>query len=178
MIMNIQTSKNDERATVMELQIYLRRIAEIHPSIPLINPDGNYGSETEAAVSAFQKEFNLPVTGVVDYNTWNAIFAEYIDIVTHRGQPLPLDIFPPNTREITPRYTGDVVLVIQIMLRSIAERFQNLPPVTVTGVYDDQTVHGTAEFQKLSNLPATGNVDKNTWNRLTLTYRSYLYDEI
>lgn len=176
--MTDQTSKNDTRANVMELQIYLRRIAQVHPSIPVINPDGIYGPETQEAVRAFQQEFDLPVTGVVDYDTWNAIFAEYIDIVTHRDRPLPLDIFPPDVREITPRYTGDVVLVIQIMLRSIARRFQNLPDVAVTGVYDDQTINGVSEFQRISNLPATGNVDKRTWNRLVQTYRSFLYDEI
>lgn len=171
------TNKFDERANIFEIQRYLRQIASIHPNIPLLNPDGIYGPETAAAVRAFQLDYGLDPTGIVDNETWDAIVAEYILITKFYDRPVPVDVFPPNTKEITPKYKGDAVYLIQLMLQSISNRYQNFPKVQINGIYDQRTTDAVKEFQRAAGLPITGNVDKNTWNRLAQAYRSYLFEE-
>ena len=56
---------------VQKVQIELNRIRGNYPAIPAISPaNGQYGESTKKAVEAFQKAFNLPVTGVIDFATW------------------------------------------------------------------------------------------------------------
>ena len=55
---------------IRSLQTMLRVIAQHDPAHPDIIPDGIYGPETVAAVSAFQQLHALPVTGITDQNTW------------------------------------------------------------------------------------------------------------
>ena len=62
---------------IRSLQTMLKTIAETDPSIPLVIPDGIYGQETIAAVYAFQRKYGIPMTGIVDQNTWEAIVAVY-----------------------------------------------------------------------------------------------------
>lgn len=38
-----------------------------------VNPTGNYGKSTEAAVKAFQEDFGLPTTGKTDEATWKTM---------------------------------------------------------------------------------------------------------
>ena len=38
-----------------------------------VNPTGNYGKSTKAAVEAVQKDYGLPVTGTMDEVTWKAL---------------------------------------------------------------------------------------------------------
>ncbi|GAW93667.1 peptidoglycan-binding protein LysM [Calderihabitans maritimus] len=40
--------------------------------------DGIFGPRTEAAVKAFQRQKGLPVTGVVDTNTWIALIRDAV----------------------------------------------------------------------------------------------------
>ncbi len=63
------------------LQEYLRYIAAYYPSIPAPTVDGVFGSETEAAVEAFQRIF-IPsfVTGIVGAPVWNDIITVYEDL--------------------------------------------------------------------------------------------------
>ena len=65
---------------VLQLQEQLNRIGENYPAIPEITEDGIYGKATAAAVSAFQRIFNLPVTGVTDYATWYKISQIYVGV--------------------------------------------------------------------------------------------------
>ena len=51
-----------------------------HTAIPSIVPDGIYGPKTKAAVEKFQAVFGLPVSGVVDYNTWYEISNIYVAV--------------------------------------------------------------------------------------------------
>lgn len=55
---------------VSQLQSQLNRIAQNYPAIPTLVVDGIYGPATSASVSAFQRIFGLPVTGVTDFATW------------------------------------------------------------------------------------------------------------
>ncbi len=65
---------------VRMMQEQLNRIAQNYPSIPTIAVDGNYGEGTKKSVEQFQRIFNLPVTGIVDYPTWYKISQIYVGV--------------------------------------------------------------------------------------------------
>lgn len=63
---------------VRQLQEQLNLIGEFYNSIPYLVPDGVYGELTADAVREFQRLFNLPQTGVVDFSTWYKISDWYV----------------------------------------------------------------------------------------------------
>lgn len=65
---------------VRQMQSQLNRIAQNYPAIPMIAADGIYGSATAEAVRIFQRIFDLPQTGVVDYPTWYSISNIYVGV--------------------------------------------------------------------------------------------------
>lgn len=65
---------------VRQMQEQLNRIAKNYPAIPKITADGIYGNNTANAVRVFQKIFDLPQTGVVDYPTWYAISSIFVGV--------------------------------------------------------------------------------------------------
>ena len=67
-------------AKVRQLQEQLNRISKSYPALPAVTADGIYGESTRRAVEAFQRVFNLPVTGVVDYATWYKISGIYVAV--------------------------------------------------------------------------------------------------
>lgn len=71
---------------VRQMQQQLNRIARNYPAIPTIVADGIYGSGTADAVRTFQRIFNLPQTGSVDYATWYEISDIYVG-VTRIAEP-------------------------------------------------------------------------------------------
>ena len=60
---------NEINKPIRNLQRALRRLSYEYDSIPKIVPDGIFGEDTENAVRAFQGQFNLPQTGVVNQTT-------------------------------------------------------------------------------------------------------------
>lgn len=70
-------SRNDN---VRIIQEQLNRIAQVYTAIPRLSADGIFGQRTAEAVSAFQRIFGLPVTGVVDFATWYKISAIYVAV--------------------------------------------------------------------------------------------------
>lgn len=65
---------------VRQMQEQLARISKSYPAIPAVRPDGIYGPATQEAVEVFQSVFGLPVTGIVDYNTWYEISNIYVAV--------------------------------------------------------------------------------------------------
>lgn len=72
--------QGDRGVRVEQLQYMLRVLSSYIPDIPPITVDGIYGSETRNAVLAAQKRFEIPLSGVVDYTTWEAIYNQFIGI--------------------------------------------------------------------------------------------------
>lgn len=62
---------------VTDLQTYLSLIGRNYESIPEIPVTGYFGSQTRAAVEAFQTAFGLDPTGAVGPITWNSIASQY-----------------------------------------------------------------------------------------------------
>ena len=63
---------------VKQMQEQLNLIGEYYNAIPYVIPDGIYGERTADAVRAFQRIFDLPQTGVVDFSTWYKISDWYV----------------------------------------------------------------------------------------------------
>lgn len=63
---------------VRQIQQQLNLIGEFYNSIPALVADGIYGERTAEAVSRFQKIFDMPVSGIVDFPTWYRISAKYV----------------------------------------------------------------------------------------------------
>jgi len=56
---------------VQKIQIELNRIRGNYPGIPAISPaDGSFKESTKLAVETFQRVFDLPITGIIDFATW------------------------------------------------------------------------------------------------------------
>ncbi|CZT55979.1 Putative peptidoglycan binding domain protein [Eubacteriaceae bacterium CHKCI005] len=157
-------------ADVYELQGFLRRIARDNQRIPLIALDGIFGPETTEAVSAFQREYDLPVTGTVDFNNWNTILDEYLRLVGQTSSPLPIYPFPSPQYVVKPGDKGDLIYIIQIMLDTIQVGFLNLYSGGFTGVYDDKTQRAVEAVQRGAGLKPTGLVDRITWDILARSY--------
>ena len=65
---------------VRQMQQQLARISQAYPAIPTITADGVFGERTREAVEAFQRIFDLPVSGVVDFPTWYKISQIYVGV--------------------------------------------------------------------------------------------------
>ena len=72
--------QGDRGIRVEQLQYMLRVLSAYISDIPHIAIDGIFGPATRAAVLAAQRRFDLPQTGSVDYNTWEAIFNQFTGI--------------------------------------------------------------------------------------------------
>ncbi len=65
---------------VRQLQEQLNTIADVYTSLPQVEISGYYDEDTREAVTAFQRLFNLPVSGIVDYPTWYKIQSIYVAV--------------------------------------------------------------------------------------------------
>lgn len=63
---------------VRQMQEELNLIGEYYNAIPVLTPDGIYGERTAEAVRIFQRIFDLPQTGIVDFPTWYKISDRYV----------------------------------------------------------------------------------------------------
>lgn len=67
-------------ANVQQIQEQLARISRNYPAIPAPVADGIFGERTAESVRTFQRVFNLPPTGIVDYPTWYEISEIYVGV--------------------------------------------------------------------------------------------------
>lgn len=167
----------DASNEVKIIQTELNRIGENYPAIPKIRVEnGLFGSDTEAAVRAFQQIFSLPETGTVDKATWYAIKRYYSGVkqlaeLTSEGVTIEEATIPYNPTGLFPGMQGDEIRTLQYYLDIIAYFNPALSLIPITGVYDEATVQAVENFQRFYGLPITGNIDENTWNTLFKIYK-------
>ena len=65
---------------VSALQYFISIIGQFSSTIPGLQIDGIFGPKTREAVEAAQTRFGLAVTGVVDRDTWQRLYDEYLGI--------------------------------------------------------------------------------------------------
>lgn len=157
------------------IQRQLNRIADNYPAIPRLSViDGFFGVETEAAVREFQQIFNLTVDGIVGKATWYKIKSIYNGIKglneLYSEGLSPEEVERQYSRQLEEGDTGMGVRVVQYILAVIAYFDNQIPVPIIDGVFDQNTKDAVLAFQRQYGLPATGIVDRNTWNRMNTAY--------
>lgn len=155
------------RRPIREAQEFLRLIAFQYPVITLLNPDGIFGPLTAQAVREFQEAFGLPVTGVIDFETWDSIYRVYLPLrqggtpVNHLGPRFPLAEGTLKRGD-----TGLPVELLHVHFNQLGRQFHNLTPVAEKSPFGEVTQRNVLEIQRLGNLEQTGEVNAQTWNVL------------
>lgn len=155
---------------VRSLQTMLRVLAEQDHQYMRLIPDGIYGPQTMAAVSAFQRHHGLPVTGVTDQVTWDAVVAAYKPAQTLLAQAQSLRIILNPNEVLMPGTSSPYLYIVQAALLVLHHAYGSIPTPSQSGNLDSQTADALASFQALSGLPMTGHLDKITWKHLALQF--------
>ncbi len=156
------------------IQRQLNRIAVNYPAIPLSPTSGIFDQATENAVRAFQGIFNLAVDGIVGKATWYRIKQVWTGVkqlsdLASEGLTITeaQRVFPEILRYGD---RGGGVQVVQYYLAFLGFFLPQLPPIEVTGVFDDATRDAVYTFQSYAGLPIDGIVGRDTWNALQDNY--------
>lgn len=155
---------------IRSLQTMLRVLAEDNPEYIPVIPDGIYGPETMNAVTVFQRVHGLPPTGLTDQITWETVTAEFEPALVRRDQAHPLHITLNPGQIIRKGEWHPHVYLLQAILTVLSDTYESITRPESTGVLDDATADALSAFQMLNGLPATGQLDKNTWKQLALQY--------
>ncbi len=155
---------------VRSLQTMLRLLAEEDPQLLKVIPDGIFGSQTRNAVAAFQRSRGIPVTGVADQYTWERIVDAYSPAATRMLPAQPL-LFILNPGQVLRRGDSHPYLyIVQSMLLTLSDIYGSMTAPVPTGILDMPTSESISDFQYLSALPRTGELDKVTWKHMALQY--------
>lgn len=154
---------------IRSLQTMLRAIAGDDTTRPTVIPDGIYGPQTVRAIADLQRREGLPVTGETDQDTWDVLVALYEPalIRLEAAQPLNILLEPGEVIEIGQKHPN--IYIVQGILLAFSEAY-GAPKVSATGVLDTETSLALQDFQRMHNLPQTGQLDKLTWRLLALQY--------
>jgi peptidoglycan hydrolase-like protein with peptidoglycan-binding domain len=135
-------------------------------------PRSNYfGPETVAAVERFQEFYGLAVTGIVDNETWQTISRIYTETVAS----LPSGYEGTNAKLypgffLTEGMRGENVQDLQTYLNKISQNIPEVPSVSVTGYFGEQTENAVREFQRLFGIEVSGAVGPVTWATIAQQY--------
>ncbi len=166
-----QLAEGNSGVDVKTLQYYLSIIAYFNSDLQPVPLDGVFNSQTVEAVERFQAFYGLPVTGIVDNDTWNTIDRIYIETVA----ALPPGYEGDNAK-LYPGYfltngiRGQNVTDLQTYLSLIGKNIPEIPEIPITGYFGDQTEEAVRTFQRLFGIPVSGEVGPVTWYQIALQY--------
>ena len=155
---------------IRSLQTMLQLIAVHDPSHVALIPDGIYGSETIQAVATFQRKHALPVTGITDQITWEAIVAVYEPALVELDTASPIEVVWNPKQTVSKGEQHPNLYLAQGMLAVLSDAYHSVGQPSLSGILDEITADALSSFQMLSGLPMTGNLDRMTWKHLSLQY--------
>lgn len=164
----------DVGVNVTVIQVSMNRVSQNYPAIPKIPVDAIFGEATEQAVRAFQSIFSLSVDGIVGRATWYRLVQIYVAVtklseLRSEGQTF-VGFSWEAPASLAPGDVGVQVTHLQYMLSVLAQFISEVPEPPVSGSYGEETRQAVAAFQTYAQLPATGNVDVDTWEAVYAQY--------
>ncbi len=171
-----ELSVGDTGSSVSNVQYLIAYLAQFYSTIPSIAVDGIYGSATADAVRSVQKAFDLPVTGEVDYATWDIMYRTYIGFI----EAIPLkyiegNIIPYPGVPLRRGSDSESVRLLQEYINYISQFYDEVSTLPVTGYFGTQTENAVITLQRLLGIEQSGTVAAPTWDAISNLY-SDLYN--
>lgn len=171
---NITPPPGEERSgqPIRSLQYMLNQLAIHNDVLTRLAVDGVFGERTLEAVMVFQRENHLPVTGVVDLTTWNAIRDAYVHVELMYGFPPALNVLPNGAYTAVEGQECEVLRIVQAMFGSLTKVTSNFSPCQINCCNDGETYKNLQEVQRLAGLPVNGTLDRATWAYMVQLYQA------
>ena len=166
-----ESKLGDSGSAIKNIQYFLNYLSEFYSEIPQVEIDGIYGPSTENAVKAFQRFFELPITGTVDLSTYDTLYRTYLGFI----ESIPFryldgEIYPYPGIPLRIGSESEVVRLLQEYLNYISQFFGQIPSVSPTGYFGERTEEAVIAFQRLNGINPSGTVASETWNAITSLY--------
>jgi len=159
---------------VRALQTMLRSLSFSDPSIPRLIPDGTYGPETQAAVSAFQRQAGLPVTGEVDNDVWDAIVLAYLAAERRRARHTGGAGAPEGDYTVHPGQSSPFLGVAGSMFRALSTVLEEIDPARTGEALIGPILCNVRWLQRRGGLSETGILGSTEWDLLSRLYDTFL----
>ncbi len=163
---------------VQMVQFFLNILSAFYSSIPAVDIDGILGPQTRNGIIEFQKTMGLPTTGLIDEETWAAMYKSILGILRElppAAVQFPSLLYPGTMYSEGSERPG--VFIIQEILAYISTVNSEIPFVQPDGIFGPETRTGITAFQRYYGLEANGIVDEETWDRLVSVYRDLRFSE-
>lgn len=168
--------EGDRGVEVQNIQYLLAYLSQFYSTVPPVAIDGIYGPATTASVRAFQQTFDLPITGEVDFDTWDVMYRTYLGFIeTIPFKYIEGNVLPYPGVPLRIGANDESVRVLQEYLNYISRFYDEIPTVNVTGYFGTQTRAAVTAFQRMMGITPNGTVGSVTWNAIIDLY-SDLYN--
>lgn len=168
LLYNQQLDLGDTGQYIITLNYLLNVVSYFDSAIPFLDLKGQvFTEDTKQVVTAFQNQYNLPATGVVNAATWKALREAYQQTLRNipREYFASLNEFYPG-KFLSKGMTGDDIINLQRFLYIICDKTHSIPGVVVNGIFDSLTEQSVIAIQKKYNLETTGVVSPAVWYRI------------
>ncbi len=165
-----------EGQPVRELQEMLQFLSFTDPGMPQIIPDGRFGERTLESVMIFQRDHKMPVTGVVDFDTWRAIREAFRGAFHQSGVPTALRVLCNGKACVQSGETIPPVPIVEAMFDALALYLTNFKAAEAGGL--SNTAENTRELQRVYALEQTGEVDRAAWEGLARLYQLFITRQV
>lgn len=157
----------DTGIEVEYVHYYLDAIAFLDNDIPRLKTNSVYNDASITMVTAFQKKYDLPVTGEFTYTDWNVLKTAYDNMLKsfdREYKEFVDDLYPGIF--LTKGMTGDKIKKLQGFLLKICRYDKSIPGVKINGEFDDLTERSVKKIQDDYNLGITGIVGPFSWRKI------------
>ncbi len=157
----------DTGIEVQYVHYFLDALAFLDPDIPRLPTNGIYNNNTITMVKAFQKKYNLPVTGIFTYRDWLVLQNAYNNILKSfpkEYQDFVNELYPDYF--LTRGVEGKDVRRLQKFLLAICRYDKSIPGVRVNGIFDELTEKSIKKLQDDYGFEINGIVGPLLWRKI------------
>ena len=163
--------QSDKRSAVKEIQKYLFFLSDRkYEDIPRIPIDGIFDKETQAAVIKYQEIKSLTPSGIVDYETFTALYADYSEAIANSYAAE--DIIIAKELPLDENDQSEAVRALHTMINELRKHYPQIEDVGSGTYFSKRTANAVEKLRELFILSSSRTVDIELYRRMVIELRA------